>query len=73
MKNKKIKRAMNDRSVGQIEDAPANDDISDTGFQKASADFYERRTSMWSNFTRGDFWIAIGLYLILAGAAFVVL
>lgn len=73
MKNKKNNAAPSTQSVGQIGGAPANDDIEDTGFQKASADFYERRASMWTNFTRGDFWIAIGLYLILAGAAFVVL
>jgi len=75
MKSKKFKRKVkvDDRLFSRDDDTAANENISDTTLQKASADFYERRTKMWTNFTRGDFWIAIGLYLILASAAFVVL
>jgi hypothetical protein len=75
MKNKRFKPAANDQSYRQSDEAAeaANDKLGDATVQKASADFYERRTQMWSNFKRGDIWIAIGVYLILASTAFVAL
>jgi hypothetical protein len=73
MKRKKLTRTAHDRLFSQVEDEAANDSSHDDALQKACADFYERRTRMWSNFTQGDFWIAIGLYAILASVAFVAL
>jgi hypothetical protein len=72
MKRKNFRRTVNDGLLSQVEDGAASDDIDDSAAQRASADFYEMRTKMWTNFTRGDIWIAIGLYLVLASVAFVV-
>lgn len=73
MKRKKLRRTGNDHLTSPVEDGAANDDIHDIALAKASADFYGRRERMWTKFNQGDFWIAIGLYLILSSVAFVVL
>jgi len=51
------------------------DDLTSSGLRqlKLSSDFYDRRRKMSERLRKGDWWIALGLYLILAGIAFVVL
>ena len=38
-----------------------------------SADHYENRRKMKKSMGRGDWWVAIGIYLILSGIAVVIL
>ncbi len=33
---------------------------------------YERRSKMWTRFNYGDWWIAIGVYLVFCSMAFVI-
>ena len=53
----------------------ANDEFSDYDARQyqVSSDFYGRRSKIWSKIRRGDLWIALGLYLLLSGVAFVIL
>lgn len=49
------------------------DDLGETDLHGLSADFYERRRKMWVGLNRADWWIAVGVYLILSSVAFAVL
>jgi hypothetical protein len=40
---------------------------------EASSEYYERRSRIRFKWQQGDWWIAIGLYLVLVGVALVVL
>ena len=44
-----------------------------TDLEGLSAVAYERRRKLWSKFNVGDWWIAVGVYLIFCSIAFVVL
>lgn len=65
--------SVNDHLTGQVDDEAANDDVYETDVERASAAYYARSKTMWANFNRGDCWIAVGLYLIMASVAFVAL
>ena len=71
MKRSEFRRTANDELVSQLEDEAVNDNL-DEIMQKASADYYERRWKYRANDHKADWCIAVGLYLILAGVAFVV-
>ena len=45
---------------------------SDTQEYEVSADLYSQRARSRANIRKGDWWVAVGLYLILFGIAFVV-
>jgi hypothetical protein len=72
MKHKNSRRTDSDRAVGEGADMLANDTDEST-LEQASADFYGRRERIRTKITKGDFWIAIGMYLTLASVAFVIL
>jgi hypothetical protein len=60
----------------QLIDNPDVDDrgeLNDVALSKASAEYYERCWQSRMKDARSDWWIAIGLYLILSSVAFVVL
>ncbi len=59
--------------TSHLNEKAANDDLCETGLERDSSASYERRRKMWAEFNRGDWWIALGLYLILSSVAFVVL
>jgi hypothetical protein len=71
MKRDKFRRTVNDQLMGHVEDEGVDDNLYDVAMQKASADNYERSWKARVKEQRGDCWIAIGLYLILASVAFV--
>jgi len=73
MKRKKLRRTGNEQLASQAEDEVESDDLDAIAFQQASADYYRRRSRNRVNDHKGDFWIAIGLYLILSSVAFAVL
>ena len=73
MKHEELGQAGSYQLTSQFEDDVANDDLYDNSVERLSADCYERRKKMWTKFNRGDWWIAVGLYLILASIAVVVL
>ena len=51
------------------------DDLSETDIRtlRTSSEYYERRSKILGGLRKGDWWIAIGLYLIIAGVAVAVL
>jgi len=61
-------RQANGHSTG-IEDA----DFTDTVIEKASAEQYERRGKIRTDFRHVNLWIAIGLYLVLAGVGLAII
>ncbi len=60
-----------DHSTGPVNHEFGDDSDDDVALQQASARHYERRQKLWADFYRGDWWIAIGLYLIISSVAFV--
>ncbi len=60
-----------DRHLSKI----TNYDLSDTDVRmlKLSSEYYERRSKILGRLRKGDWWIAIGIYLVLAGLAIAVL
>ena len=73
MKHEQSRRTGYEGPASQIEPGAANDELYETDLERVSAVSYERRREMWTKFDKGDWWIAIGVYLILSGMAFVVL
>ncbi|MCP4302869.1 MAG: hypothetical protein GY783_19980 [Gammaproteobacteria bacterium] len=73
MKRNKFRRTVNDQLISQVDDEVADDDSDEIAISKDTADYYERRWISRIKEQRGDFWIAVGLYLILSSVAFVVL
>lgn len=61
------------RRTRSITDAGQKERLEEIALQKASADIYERRWKNEIKGSKGDWWIAIGLYLVLTSIAFVVL
>jgi hypothetical protein len=55
----------------RVEDEFAGDN-SETAMFKATADYYERRWHGKFKDHQRDFWVAVGLYLVLSSVAFVV-
>ena len=49
-----------------------NKDRSDTIIEQVSAQQYERRNKSRTGFRQSNGWIAVGLYLVLAGMAMVI-
>ena len=72
MKRVEFRQTGPDLLSSQVDGKVESDDAKETAFQKASAKYYERRQKFWADFNRGDWWIAIGLYLIISSVAFVV-
>lgn len=62
-----------DLITSHLNEEAANDDLCENGLERDSSASYERRRKMWAEFNQGDWWIALGLYLILSSVAFVVL
>ena len=73
MKRKKLRRTGNDQRTSQVEVEVESGNLEEIALQQASADYYERRWRNRIKDQKGNFWIAIGLYLILSSVAFVVL
>ena len=73
MKRNKLRRTLNDLVISQVGDEVADENLDVTGSLKASADYYERLARYRAEFRMEEIWIVIGLYLILAGVAFVIL
>jgi len=73
MKRNKFRRTVNDQLISQVENEVDDDELYDDALSKASADYYERSWKSRIKDQQQDIWIAIGLYLILSGVAFVVL
>jgi len=73
MKPKKIARTEVDRSTSSIEDGSSGDNSYDRSMQEKSAAYYERTWKQRKKDQKGDFWIAVGLYLITCSIAFVVI
>lgn len=73
MKRNDYGRTDNEQLSDRVEDEVESDSDEEIALQKISADYYERSWRNRINERQGDLWIALGLYLILAGIAFVVL
>ncbi len=73
MKRDKLRRTGNGRPTSQVEDGAANNDFYETDLERFSAAHYKQRGRIWRKFNRGDWWIAVGVYLILSSVAFVVM
>ena len=73
MRRNKLRRAISDQVTSPLEEGSAIDGDYDKAMSKFSANCYERRGRLWARFHQGDLWVAIGLYLIMSGVAFVVL
>jgi vacuolar-type H+-ATPase catalytic subunit A/Vma1 len=73
MKPKKITRTEIDRSISSTEDEFSGDNSYDRSMQEKSAAYYERSWKQRKKDRQGDFWIAVGLYLITCSIAFVVI
>ncbi len=75
MKRDELTDSVNDQPVSQVDDEAANDNFNETDLQEfeASSDYYERRSRNRIKLRQGDWWIAVGVYLILIGVAFVAL
>lgn len=65
MKYEKSRQTENDQLTSQVED--------EAGLERASADSYERRWKLRAKLDREDWWIAVAVYLLLSGVAFVIL
>ena len=52
-----------------------NDNLNQTGLKefKDSPAYYERRSKIGTRLGRSDWWITIGVYLVIVGVAFVIL
>jgi hypothetical protein len=63
--------AYKDNPISQAD----NDNLNQTGLQEFndSPAYYERRSKIGMKLGRNDWWIAIGVYLVIVGVAFVVL
>ena len=72
MKRKKSRRTGNDQLTSQVE-GDVDGELYDDAISKASADYYERSWTSRIKDRQQDFWIAVGLYLVLSSVAFVVL
>ena len=75
MKRNELMGSVNDQAISQVDDEAANDNFNETELQEfeASSAYYERRSRNRIKLHQGDWWIAVGLYLILLGVAFVAL
>jgi len=73
MKRDKLRQSGNSLLVNEIGHEAENDDLYETDLERVSADDYEQRRKIWTEFNRGDWWIAVAVYLLLSGVAFVVL
>ena len=71
MKRKSHKKSVDVDLVGMPEYADRKK--ADLQEFEASSEYYERRSRIRFKWHQGDWWIAIGLYLVLVGVAFVVL
>ena len=72
MKRDSFRRTVNDQQISPVEDESADDNQYDEALGKASADYYERSWKSRIKDRQQDFWIAVGLYLVLCSVAFVV-
>ncbi len=72
MKRVEFRQTGPDLLSSQVDIDVQSDNAKELALQKASAEYYERRQKLWADFDRGDWWIAIGLYLIISSVAFVV-
>lgn len=73
MKRSKRKSSRNDSPDKPVEGEFGKDELADIALQKTSAEYYERR---WKNRIKehqSDFWIVLGLYLIISSVAIVIL
>lgn len=73
MSKNEFGRSVNDEQIDQAEAEPENGELNEFDLRAISAESYERRRLIWTKFKRGDWWIAVGLYLVLSSVAFVVL
>jgi hypothetical protein len=72
MNHNKFKQPGDEQRAVQVEDEFA-DDNSENAIFKATANYYERRWHGKFKDHQTDFWIAVGLYLVMSSVAFVVL
>ena len=75
MKRDQVRKSENHQPTSQVEDKAAHDNLDESGWHAlgVAADYYERRHKSRIKFSKGDWWIAIGVYLVFASVAFVVL
>ena len=71
MKQKNHSKSVNGELIGNSEHA----DREKAAMQEFedSSEYYERRSKIRFKWQQGDWWIAIGLYMVLVGVAFIVL
>ena len=74
MKRDQVRKSENHQPDKQVDNKVAKDGLDESGWHElgAAADYYERRHKRTIQFSKGDWWIAIGLYLLFVGVAFVV-
>jgi hypothetical protein len=73
MKRKKLTKTGNDQLANRAEGDTEGNNIAELALQQATVDYYERR---WRDRIKDrwiDITVAIGLYMIIASFAFVVL
>jgi hypothetical protein len=67
------RQIVNDRLVNQVEGLNAGDNLNESALDKASADYYEHRRIHPAKNRQFNWWIAVGLYLLLTSIAFTIL
>ena len=72
MKREELRQTGNSLLIDEIGFEAGNDDLYETDLERASADDYEQRRRIWARLNKGDWGIAVAVYLFLASVAFVV-
>jgi hypothetical protein len=73
MKRNKFRRTPKDQQNGPTEDQMSDGELYDDALDRTSADYYARIAKNRIKVQAQDIWIAVGLYMVLASVAFVVL
>ena len=73
MKRSKRKPSRNDSPAKPVEGELNKDELAEIALQKTSAEYYERRWKDRIKEHQSDFWIVLGVYLIISSVAIVIL
>ncbi|MDA0679393.1 MAG: hypothetical protein O2880_03555 [Proteobacteria bacterium] len=72
MTQQKLRRVLKGREIVQADGMAKDVDPEEAELLKASANAYDRRMKSRVTEHHGDWWIAVALYMILAGIAFAI-
>lgn len=73
MKRNRFRRSVKDRLISPVEDQTTDEHLGETGSYEVSASYFEGLGRYKTKFRKEEILIVVGLYLLLASVAFVVL